>query len=133
MDGVDLRARHLAYLDCLNRRAWAELDAYVAEEVHHNGRAFGVAGYRAMLEQDVEQIPDLRFDARLLVVSGAEVAARLEFDCHPRGTLLGVAVDGRRVRFAEHVFYRYAGGRIAEVWSVLDAAGLRASLDDVSP
>jgi predicted ester cyclase len=32
------------------------------------------------------------------------------------------------VTLTENVFYRYRGSRIAEVWSVIDKAGLEAQL-----
>ena len=41
------------------------------------------------------------------------VAARLLFACTPQHAFLGFTPDGRRLVFAEHVFYRYRDGRIA--------------------
>ena len=56
------------------------------------------------------------------------MAARLAFDCTPRGLFLGLAVDGRRVSFAENVFYEFRDGKIAQVWSVIDKAAIEAQL-----
>lgn len=117
-----------AYIACLNRRDWAGLARHVDEEVTHNGRRLGVAGYRAMLEGDVRAIPDLRFDIHLLVCEPPHVAARLVFDCQPAGMLFGLPVDGRRVTFAENVIYAYRGELIHSVWSVIDAAAVAAQL-----
>jgi predicted ester cyclase len=33
-------------------------------------------------------------------------------------------VNGRRVSFAERVFYAFRNGKIAEVWSVIDKAAI---------
>jgi predicted ester cyclase len=52
-----------------------------------------------MLEQDVRDIPDLRFDIELLVTEPPVVASRLRFNCSPSGTFLGLHVDGKRDRF----------------------------------
>jgi predicted ester cyclase len=123
-----LAEQYRDYLDCLNRQAWDELGRHVDDRVRHNGRPFGLAGYRAMLVRDFEDIPDLRFEAELIVSEPPHVAARLAFDCTPRGTVLGLPVDGRRVRFTENVFYAFAGGRIVEVWSVIDKAAIEAQL-----
>ena len=123
---ADLGTHYQAYLDCLNRQAWAELGRYVDATVEHNGRALGLAGYQAMLEGDHAAIPDLQFVARLLVVQQPWLAAQLDFDCHPRGEIFGLAVNGRRVRFSEHVFYRFEEGRIREVRSVIDTATIAA-------
>jgi len=125
---VDLAERYRAYLACLNRRSWDDLGDHVDDRVVNNGETLGLTGYRRMLERDVTEIPDLRFHADLLVVEPPYVAARLEFHCTPRGRFLGLEVDGRAVAFAENVFYRYRGSRIAEVWSAIDKAGLEAQL-----
>ncbi|WCE09152.1 ester cyclase [Pseudomonas sp. JBR1] len=128
MSADRLGERYQAYLDCLNRQAWAELGRHVDEAVEHNGRPLGLAGYQAMLEGDHAAIPDLHFAAQLLLVEPPWLAARLDFDCTPHGELFGLAVKGRRVRFAEHVFYRFENGRIREVRSVIDTAAIAAQL-----
>ncbi len=125
---TDLAPLYRAYIDCLNRRDWARLGDFVDDRARHNGRAFGLAGYRAMLEQDVREIPDLRFVIGLLACDPPLVAARLDFTCTPRGRFLDLDVDGRTVSFSENVFYRFRGGRIVEVWSVIDRAAIAAQL-----
>jgi hypothetical protein len=35
-----------AYIACLNRQDWPNLHRFVAEDARHNGRPFGLAGYR---------------------------------------------------------------------------------------
>lgn len=117
------------YLACLDARAWSDLGRHVAEGVVHDDRPLGLAGYRRMLEDDVAAIPDLRFVAQLVVVDPPHVASRLWFDCHPRGTFLGLPVDGRRVAFAEHATYRFDDARrVQRVWSVVDRAAIAAQL-----
>lgn len=124
----DLAARYRAYLACLNARDWASLGLYVEDDVRRNGEQLGLAGYRAMLETDVAEIPDLAFAIELLAVEAPYVAARLRFDCAPSGRFLGFEVNGRRVRFAENVFYQFYHGKIVEVWSVVDKAAIEAQL-----
>ncbi len=124
----DVRDRYRSYIACLNARDWNRLGAYVADNVRHNGRAFGLPGYRAMLEENVQDIPDLHFEIGLLVAESEMVAARLDFDCTPRGEFLGLPVNGRRVQFTENVFYRYADGRIAEVWSIVEKQAIEGQL-----
>ena len=96
-----------AYIACLNRQDWSNLRQFVADDARHNGRPFGLAGYRAMLERDFEEIPDLQFNIELLVCEPPHVASRLRFDCRPKGVFLGLPVNGRRVVFTENVFYRF--------------------------
>lgn len=128
MEKAELADTYRAYIACLNAQDWANLGRFVHREVLHNGRAFGLAGYRAMLEDDYRRIPDLRFNVALLVVDPPHVACRLAFDCSPRGEFLGLEVKGRRIRFDENVFYRFQEGRIAEVWSILDRQAVTGQL-----
>ncbi|MFB5148081.1 ester cyclase [Burkholderia orbicola] len=128
MTDTDLATRYRAYIDCLNRQDWTALGEYVSDDVIHNDRPLGLAGYRAMLEQDFRDIPDLRFDIRLLVSEPPRVACRLRFACSPKGTFMGLAVDGRKVTFAENVFYEFHEGKIRQVWSVIDKAAIEKQL-----
>jgi predicted ester cyclase len=123
-----LRDLYRAYIDCLNRRAWSELGQHVHDDVQHNGERIGLAGYRAMLERDVHDIPDLRFDIALLMADPPHIACRLRFEVTPAGRFMGLDVDGRHVAFSENVFYRFEAGRIIEVWSVIDKAAIEAQL-----
>ncbi|OWJ63892.1 ester cyclase [Inquilinus limosus] len=123
---TDLAAFYRAYIDCLNRRDWDRLGDFVDAAARHNGREFGLAGYRAMLEQDVREIPDLRFVIGLMACDPPLVAARLDFTCSPRGRFLDV--DGRTVSFSENVFYEVRDGRIVQVWSVIDRAAIEDQL-----
>lgn len=124
----ELEAIYRDYIACLNARDWSALGQFVHDDAIHNTRRLGLAGYRLMLEQDVAEIPDLRFKIELLAVEAPIVAARLAFNCAPRGMFLGLPVNGRTVAFTESVFYAFRQGRIAEVWSVIDKAAIEAQL-----
>jgi predicted ester cyclase len=128
----DLGAIYRGYIACLNRQDWPNLHRFVADDVRHNERPFGLAGYRAMLERDFAEIPDLRFDIALLVADPPCLASRLRFDCTPKGYFLGLPVNGKRVTFVEHVFYQFRDGKIAEVWSIIDKSGIEAQLEHSS-
>ena len=124
----ELAEIYRAYIACLNAQDWTALGQFVHEAVSHNGRPLGLAGYRAMLEQDYRDIPDLSFAIDLLVSDPPRIASRLQFDCTPAGRFLGLAVNGRRVRFAENVFYEFRDQKIWAVWSVIDKTAVEAQL-----
>jgi predicted ester cyclase len=128
MTEIALPQLYKDYIACLNRQDWPNLPRFVADDARHNGRPFGLAGYRAMLERDFSEIPDLRFNIELMVCEPPYVASRLRFDCRPKGLFLDLPVNGRRVVFAENVFYRFRDERIAEVWSVIDKGAIEAQL-----
>ncbi len=116
------------YIACLNQQDWAKLARFVHDEVYYNGQRVGIVGYREMLERDFEEIPDLHFDIQLLISDPPHVASRLAFNCTPGGTFMGLQVNGKRVSFAENVFYRFRGERIEQVWSIIDKAAIEAQL-----
>ena len=128
MTKAELAACYRDYIACLNRQDWPRLGQFVDDDVHHNGRRIGLSGYRAMLESDYRQIPDLHFDIRLLIADPPHVASRLSFDCTPTGQFLGLPVNGKRVSFTENVFYEFREEKIARVWSIIDKAAIEAQL-----
>jgi steroid delta-isomerase-like uncharacterized protein len=128
MTPAELANIYRNYIACLNRQDWTALGQFVHDDVAHKARPLGLAGYRAMLEQDFRDIPDLRFDIELLISEPPRIAARLTFDCTPAGTFLGLAVNGRRVSFRENVFYEFRDGKIRQVWSIIDKAAIEAQL-----
>ena len=128
MNSADLADLYRNYIACLNRQDWPTLGRFVHEDVAHNARPLGLSGYRAMLERDFREIPDLRFDIALLISDPPRIAARLQFDCAPIGTFLGLPVNGRRASFCENVFYEFGNDRIRQVWSVIDKAVIEAQL-----
>ncbi len=128
LDRGTLLSLYHGYLDCLNAQDWARLDEFVHPEVTHNARPLGLAGYQAMLEGDHRAIPDLHFRAETLVADPPAIAARLRFDCTPAGMLSDLPVNGRRVTFDEHVFYRVSDGRIREVHSLIDRDAIAAQI-----
>ena len=125
---TDLSALYRDYIACLNEQDWPKLKNFVHEEVSHNGRRIGISGYREMLEQDFQDIPDLHFTILLLMCDPPYIACRLGFDCTPKGNFLGLDVNGKRVSFNENVFYEFRQGKIVQVWSVIDKAAIEAQI-----
>ncbi|QQO12193.1 ester cyclase [Bradyrhizobium diazoefficiens] len=124
----DLANAYGNYIACLNRQDWPALGQFVHDDVTHNAEPLGLSGYRAMLEKDFREIPDLYFDIELLISDPPRIAARLKFYCTPLGTFLGLPVNGRRVSFCENVFYECSDAKIRHVWSVIDKAAIEAQL-----
>ncbi len=116
----NLESTYLAYLDALNGRRFDELDRYVCDELVYNDTLLTRQEYADMIAEDARAAPDLCFEPHLLSIDGDMVACRLWFDCTPTSTFLGLEPTGRAISFAEHVFYRFEGGRIAHVWSLID-------------
>jgi len=125
----NLHGIYRAYIACLNSRTLQDLHSFVDAEVIYNNRKVGLSGYIQMLEQNFAEIPDLGFEIGLLICDNDYVASRLQFNCTPVGSFLGLPVGGRRIVFTENVIYQFRGNRIAEVWSVIDKAAIEVQLD----
>ncbi len=128
MDKAGLCEVYRDYIACLNDQDWPRLGQFVDDDAQHNGRRIGLSGYREMLERDFREIPDLHFNISLLISDPPHIASRLAFNCTPKGAFLGLPVNGRRVAFAENVFYEFRGTKVARVWSVIDKAAIEAQL-----
>ncbi|ASW03413.1 ester cyclase [Paraburkholderia aromaticivorans] len=128
MGESNLSGIYRRYIACLNKQDWSQLGDFVGGDVRYNGERIGLSGYREMLERDFREIPDLRFEIRLLICEPPHIASRLHFDCTPIGTFLGLPVQGKRVKFAENVFYEFGGDKIQQVWSVIDKSAIESQL-----
>ena len=124
----DLSRIYRDYIACLNKQDWPKLEQFVDDEVCYNSQRIGIIGYREMLEKDFYEIPDLYFNIQLLISDPPYVASRLEFDCTPKGRFFGLDVNGKRVLFAENVFYQWRRNKIWQVWSVIDKTAIEAQL-----
>ena len=124
----DLEQIYRSYIAALNDRRLDDLDRFVHDRLTYNGERWTREQYRTLLAGDIRDIPDLRYDIELLVVGSDDVASRLWFDCTPQRTFLGIDTGGRRVSFAEHVFYRFRANQIERVWSLIDTEAVRRRL-----
>ena len=125
---TDLSDIYRDYIACLNKQDWPTLGQFVDDEAVHNGRRVRLSGYRDMLVRDFDEIPDLHFNIQMLISDPPHIASRLGFDCTPKGTFLGLHINGKRVSFTENVFYEFRSEKIREVWSIIDKAAIEAQL-----
>lgn len=77
MSKTDLTSVYRGYIACLDQQDWQVLGRFVHDEVHRNGERLGLSGYRAMLERDFREIPDLQFNIQLLMVDPPYIASRM--------------------------------------------------------
>jgi predicted ester cyclase len=119
------------YISAINARS--NLSPFVHPSVTHNGNIMSCAGYMDMIKASFIAAPDLFFTVDKLVTSEdgetETIAARICFDVTPISTFLGLEATGRRVQFAEQVFYRLRDGKIDEVWSLIDTNLVKKQLE----
>jgi predicted ester cyclase len=128
MTKAELSQVYRDYIACLNRQDWPNLEQFVHDEVHSNGQRIGLSSYREMRAKEFYEIPDLHFHIHLLISDPPYIASQLKFDCTPKGKFLGLDVNGKKVSFAENVFYEFRDEKIWQVWSILDKSAIEAQV-----
>ena len=88
----------------------------------------GPEGVRAGLAAFRVGFPDHDAEVVHLVSEGDLVATYKTFTGTHTGDFLGIPPTGKRATIRVMDMVRYRGGRIAEHWSVVDIAGVRAQL-----
>ncbi|MFI0809358.1 ester cyclase [Streptomyces echinatus] len=93
------------------------------EVVFHTPLPMGTTGLRAL--KDVWEVllrafPDLRVVVEDTVAEGDKVVFRNTVTGTHLGEYRGLPPTGRSVRYSEIFVFRFAAGRIAEVWGVVD-------------
>ena len=128
MTETGLADLYRAYIACLNRQDWPNLHRFVADDARHNGRPFGLAGYRAMLERDFEEIPDLQFNIELLGLRPAPCREPAPVRLPAEGPVSRSAGQRQAGRLRRERLLSFPRRKIAEVWSVVDKAAIEAQL-----
>ncbi|MFJ3716283.1 ester cyclase [Streptomyces sp. NPDC090057] len=106
-----------------------EVVARTVDEVVDPGLVFhaplptGVTGVQALKEVWtvlLRAFPDLRVEVEDVITEGDKVVCRNTVTGTHLGEYRGLAPTGRPVRYGEIFVFRLAGGRIAEIWGVVD-------------
>jgi predicted ester cyclase len=122
--GEDLRELYCRYNATCNAHEFDQLGEFVDADVMVNGRRQGLSSYQAGLADVVRAFPDYRWQLEHLVVDEPWVAAHFIDTGTHQAQFLGLAATGRAVRTQEFAVYRFAQGRIVEVWVTADNLGL---------
>jgi predicted ester cyclase len=124
----DLRAVFAGYLATCNSHELTRLGEWVAVDVRIDDEPVGLAEWIRRLRAVVRGFPDIRWEARRVLVDGDLVAASIDgFGTHG-GTYLGIAPTHREVRTTAMNTYRIEGGLIRDIWVRTDPAALLAAI-----
>jgi predicted ester cyclase len=100
--------------------------------VHHAAGGYpevmDADGVAAMMGDFLAAFPDLRYTFDDLIASGDRVVQRYTATGTQRGPLGDLPPSGRAASWTGINIFRIACGRIAEVWSEVDAVGRRGQL-----
>ena len=77
--------------------------------------------------------PDLKVTLDDTVAEGAMVSARWTLKATHLGPLMGIAATGKPVTFTGVTMYRFAGGKIVELWWAWDTMGMMRQISPPKP
>jgi predicted ester cyclase len=128
---MNLPQVYRAYIAAINAQDWESVKPFVNDPVVHNERSMSKEEYCHLMISFFSSCPDAVFNIDKLIVDEHEksVACLIMLEGTPVKELFGQNADGStKVRFAEHVFYDFTGGKIAQVKSLVDCEGARRQL-----
>ncbi|ALG09850.1 ester cyclase [Kibdelosporangium phytohabitans] len=76
--------------------------------------------------------PDLRVTAEDVLAEGDKVVCRNTVTGTHQGEFRGMPATGKAVAYSEIFIFRFAGGRIAEIWGVVDVLTQLRQLDAIT-
>jgi predicted ester cyclase len=113
-------------------KLWHPLRIEQAEEVLHpefarhgsSGSCKGILVFKQYVKHFMSAFPDIHFLFRDWLWEGDKVAARYQLVGTHKGVFLGIAPTGKQKRIEGASIYRFADGKIIEVWDFLDRIAL---------
>src|SRR5215831_8609505 len=117
------------YDEVFNKGNLELADALVAADaIEHDQNGMpvppGPEGLRAVVTMLRAAFPDCHQTIEDLVAEGDRASARLTFEGTHQGPFLGIAPSGKRLTIRQMHFYRFANGKVAEVWASRDDLGV---------
>ncbi|RKF65988.1 hypothetical protein GcM3_114016 [Golovinomyces cichoracearum] len=121
----------LAYIQEINNHVPntpLDLSKYMQPILLVNNQTFSLSQYEESLLVLINAAPDFKIRVQLLVVEGTTIGTRFLVSCTPRSQFKGYPPNGKRIEYAEHVFYRLEGSKISEVSALIDVEAIKRQL-----
>lgn len=99
--------------------------------VDHNappGHDPSLAGFKQKVAEMLAVFPDLGEDLRDIVASGDTVATRWVLTGSQQQDFMGIPARGQKLEVEGMNFYRVENGRVTDVWTQFDGAGMMQQL-----
>jgi steroid delta-isomerase-like uncharacterized protein len=101
------------------------IDEIVADDLRfHAPLPMGATGIQALKQVYtllLGAFPDLRVSVEDMIAEGDKLVIRNTVTGTHLGDFRGLPATGKAVRYAEMFVFRFADGRVAEIWGVVDA------------
>ena len=133
---------HVSLIHRLYAEGWGKGNFDVFDEVFHEdylrhdarpGDAPGPGGQQRVAAAFREALPDLAWQIDVLFGDGEYVCGRWTATGTHKGAWAGIEPTGRTVRFSGANIFRFADGKVAELWNHRDDLGLMEQLRAETP
>lgn len=104
---------------------------FVEHEELPPGIPSGREGVKQMTSMLRGAFPDFKATIEDMLAEGDRVVIRMTWTGNHQGDFMGIPATGRRVSFGVIDIVRFAGGKFAEHWGLMDQAGLMQQLGAV--
>ncbi len=128
MSDTDLREFYLRYIEALNAHEIHRMDEFINDETTLNGEPGTRDQVVAVLNGDIDAVPDFHWDLQELLFDGDRLAARLVNTGTPAKEWLGVEPTGSSFEITEYAIYQVRDGRFVHMTALHDAETLRRQL-----
>lgn len=128
--GFDIAKAYAGYIEANNNHTIRDyFPGFIADTVVNNGKENTREEFTQMIEWNWSALKDVQLQTKHLLVDTERqhVAAELELTAIPVKEFHGVPADGKRIKFGEIAMYKLNGGKVEQIWVVLDLGHLRES------
>jgi steroid delta-isomerase-like uncharacterized protein len=84
----------------------------------------GAEALKAHINGFLTALPDIRFTIEDLIAEGDVVVCRFDSTATHTGTLMNIPATGKTARVSGMLEFRFADGKVAEVWAMYDLFGM---------
>lgn len=125
--GFDLKQAYLGYIEANNAHTIRDyFPNFIQDPIMNNGTKNSLEEFIKMIEGNWEALEGVQLHVKKLLVDEERqhIVADLELTATPLKEFHGVPPNGKPVRFGEIAMYKFNGGKVEQVWVVLDLRGL---------
>ena len=128
MTDAALKDWYLRYVAALNAHKLDGLDEFIADDVVLNGDPGSRDDVAAVLNHEIDAVPDLHWEVEELLFDRDRIAVRATNTGTPVKEWLGVPPSGASFEIVEYAIYKVSDGRFVQMTSLHDSSEMLRQL-----
>ncbi|MCL2732427.1 MAG: ester cyclase [Actinomycetia bacterium] len=128
MTDAALKDWYLRYVAALNAHKLDGLDEFIADDVVLNGDPGTRDDVAAVLNHEIDAVPDLHWEVEELLFDRDRIAVRATNTGTPVKEWLGVPPSGASFKIVEYAIYKVSDGRFVQMTSLHDSSEMLRQL-----